>query len=305
MVEVIKTTFQLRRGYEAVWEKNNPILATGEPGFVIDKNLLKIGDGTTRWNDLEYLNAIDSSGIIKSFDTKEQFPVVGDINVIYRARNEKKLYQWNSDLKAYELLNETETIVLEDLNYKKIEIIGKPQGTLVSEKESEIRIMCPKNTNWEFQESGSSADKNKFYIGFKIYAPSKEIYSFKEDLSLTIQDQTMYYFENNDFAGIEENGRKFSIVWLPVAHYNEDEEKWQYYGENSTIKKYVGWYYSVEWYDTNGINIATDTIRINLSNEETHNNIEPYYMGAINANKLYQDEGDFLILYGGSATDNI
>jgi hypothetical protein len=32
----------------------------------------------------------------------------------------------------------------------------------------------------------------------------------------------MHYFENNSFAGIEENGRKFSIIWLPVALYNEE-----------------------------------------------------------------------------------
>ena len=56
MAEIIKTTFQLRRGYEAVWKRNNPILASGEPGFVIDKNRLKIGDGETAWNDLEYIN---------------------------------------------------------------------------------------------------------------------------------------------------------------------------------------------------------------------------------------------------------
>ena len=165
--------------------------------------------------------------------------------------------------------------------------------------------MCPKDTEWNFQNSGNQADKNKFYIGFKIYAPSKDVYSFKEDLAEQIKDQTMYYFENNDFAGIEENGRKFSIVWLPVAHYNEDEKKWNYYGATSSIKKYVGWYYSVEWYNINGQNIATNSIRINLSNEECHNNIEPYYMGAINVNKLYQNENEFLILYGGSATDNI
>ena len=56
MAKVLKTTFQLRRGYEAAWEKNNPVLAQGEPGFVIDKNTFKIGDGITAWNDLEYIS---------------------------------------------------------------------------------------------------------------------------------------------------------------------------------------------------------------------------------------------------------
>lgn len=31
MAKVIKTTFKLRRGKEAAWEKNNPVLAAGEP----------------------------------------------------------------------------------------------------------------------------------------------------------------------------------------------------------------------------------------------------------------------------------
>lgn len=55
MAQVIKTTFQLRRGLLEVWEKNNPVLAKGEPSFVVDKNALKIGDGITPWKDLEYI----------------------------------------------------------------------------------------------------------------------------------------------------------------------------------------------------------------------------------------------------------
>ena len=53
MPQVIKTTFQLRCGLEATWKKNNPVLASGEPSFVIDRNYLKIGDGKTYWNDLK------------------------------------------------------------------------------------------------------------------------------------------------------------------------------------------------------------------------------------------------------------
>lgn len=61
MAKVIKTTFKLRRGKEAAWEKNNPVLAAGEPGFVLDKNILKIGDGETHWKDLLPVSA-DSAG---------------------------------------------------------------------------------------------------------------------------------------------------------------------------------------------------------------------------------------------------
>jgi hypothetical protein len=69
MAQVIKTTFQLRRGLLEVWERNNPILAKGEPSFVVDKNALKIGDGVTPWKDLEYigLNQEDLTKAIEDY----------------------------------------------------------------------------------------------------------------------------------------------------------------------------------------------------------------------------------------------
>lgn len=50
--KIIKTTFKLRRGTSEAWERVNPILADGEPGFEIDTNVLKIGNGSTPYNEL-------------------------------------------------------------------------------------------------------------------------------------------------------------------------------------------------------------------------------------------------------------
>ena len=115
----------------------------------------------------------------------------------------------------------------------------------------------------------------------------------------------MYRFEGNDFAGIDKNGRKYSIIWLPVAVYDSVAGQWVYYGANSTTKRFIGWSYSVEWYDINDEIVASDSVKINLSNESCHNFNKPYYIGSINVNTLVQNENEFLILYGGSATDNI
>lgn len=109
MAEVIKTTFQLRRGNAAVWERNNPILERGEPGFVIDENRLKIGDGSTPWNDLEYIGESD----IFNAATVNDFPEIGKSKVIYKAEEEACLYQWNSIEGKYELLSVGETVVEE------------------------------------------------------------------------------------------------------------------------------------------------------------------------------------------------
>lgn len=162
----------------------------------------------------------------------------------------------------------------------KYEISHKPVGTLVDYRDDEIRVMVPADTEFELQNSGANADPNAYYIGFKAYAPEDAV-SFKEDLAETISDDTMYTFEGNDFAGTDAYGRKYSICWLAVATYDEATQTWSRYGEMSDLTKYIGWFYSVEWYDANGIKIASDCIRINLSNESCHDTAEPYYMGGV------------------------
>ena len=45
--KIIKTTFQFHRGLSEAWNRVNPVLKYGEPGFEKDTNRLKIGDGST------------------------------------------------------------------------------------------------------------------------------------------------------------------------------------------------------------------------------------------------------------------
>lgn len=97
MTEVIKTTFQLRRGLAQVWQRNNPLLAAGEPGYELDTHKIKIGDGTNFWNDLPYIGEHN----IISYDSHIDFPSVGNVNYIYKANNEAMLYHWDEEKKAY------------------------------------------------------------------------------------------------------------------------------------------------------------------------------------------------------------
>lgn len=46
------TKMQQRRGSSTEWANANPILANGEIGFETDTKIIKIGDGTTSWNNL-------------------------------------------------------------------------------------------------------------------------------------------------------------------------------------------------------------------------------------------------------------
>ena len=54
---LIKMQIQFRRDTAANWELyKNIIPASGEPCFVTDKNILKIGDGITTFEKLEPIN---------------------------------------------------------------------------------------------------------------------------------------------------------------------------------------------------------------------------------------------------------
>jgi len=164
------------------------------------------------------------------------------------------------------------------LKHIKYEISSKPEGALVDYRDKEIRVMCPADTKWVKQDVGSTGHANMYYMGFKAYAPAGAV-SFKEGDQGVIVDE-MFDF-NGDFAGTDEYGRNYSIVWLALASYDEATDTWTYFGKNSSAKKYIGWTYVVEWYDANGKVIDSDSIRINLSNESCHNVVEPYYMGSV------------------------
>ena len=237
-----------------------------------------IASGTIDTFDILFLNGEGETPAIGWVD-KDKNPIIpNDV-----------LENQVSELES-EIAKKVNVDALDNYLTKKYEISHKPEGTLVNYRDKEIRVMCPVDTKWTKQNVGSTGNANMHYMGFKAYAPDGAV-SFKEDDKAIIEDQTMYYFENNDFAGIDENGRKYSIIWLALASYDETSDTWSYFGAKSTTEKYIGWYYSVEWYDIDGVLIESDCIRINLSNENCHASIEPFYMSnIIKTVNAYTDE---------------
>lgn len=57
----VKDRIQIRRDSASNWIRYNPILASGEYGLETDTFLIKIGNGITAWNNLRYLNKLDSN----------------------------------------------------------------------------------------------------------------------------------------------------------------------------------------------------------------------------------------------------
>lgn len=56
----MKSKFYFRRGQSQSWTEQNIVLGPGEPGFELDTGKLKVGNGTTAWNDLPYINSSSS-----------------------------------------------------------------------------------------------------------------------------------------------------------------------------------------------------------------------------------------------------
>lgn len=151
-------------------------------------------------------------------------------------------------------------------------------GARVNNIGKEYRIMFANDTAWQAQENdGSNKNYNaaRYYFSMRAYAPDGAD-GFREDTKATIEDKKIYHFTKEDFGGVDEYGRKYSVVWLPAAKF--EDGKWTYFGAASSEEKYIGWDYSVEWVDAAGNVIGSDHIRINLSNESCHNNIMPSYM---------------------------
>lgn len=143
-------------------------------------------------------------------------------------------------------------------------------GVVVNYFDNEMRMMFPADTNWVVNREG------KYFVPIRVYAPSKAKY-FKEEIALEITDPTFYEFTNNEFAGTDENGVNYSLIWVPVAQ-EESDGTWTYYGAKSTTSHFVGWFYHVEWYDENKLLIGSNIYRINLSNEALLNVSTPYYI---------------------------
>lgn len=225
----------------------------------------------------------------------ESLPESGENGKIYLFKDEG--YFWNgsgfSSLSKSADLSELEAEISAKINadeaeekYEKVkyEIADVPAGTLIDYSDKEIRVMCPANAVWTKQAVGAGGDANSYYMTFKTYAPDDNAVGYIEHLNGESDKEVLTDLREDSY------GRRYQPTWLAIAKYDEAADAWTYYGENSSAEKYIGWNYQIDWYDANGVIIASDSIRINLSNENCHSAVEPYYMSnVIKAAQEYVD----------------
>lgn len=70
--KIIRTTIQFRRDTAANWELNNTVIpAAGEPCYDLDNKTLRIGDGTTTYENLPVIGGVEIAGDGKSISYED------------------------------------------------------------------------------------------------------------------------------------------------------------------------------------------------------------------------------------------
>lgn len=260
---------------------------TGRLAFIDQGNVIKlINDGEESAEQKKQVVKVDA--LPETGDVETLYILDGIVYVFDGTEFKAQYVDHTAELEA---LDERITIVEESLtdladevvkldekaehSYEKVkyEFTDVPVGTLVDYREDEIRIMCPDNAEFTQQTVGAGGDANCYYGTLKTYAPD-DATGYIEHLGDQVDAEILTDLKTDTY------GRKYQPTWLALARYDETTG-WAYYGSNSTIEKFIGWDYQIDWYNADGIMIASDKIRINLSNENCHSVIEPFYVNTM------------------------
>ena len=163
---------------------------------------------------------------------------------------------------------------------QKVAFVGMPAGSKVSYGEETVRLMCPKDAEYDFQNSGVGADKNSYYIGMNLFAPEGAV-SFREgECGLNPADKMPELEPMVKLAdaphGVDSLGRTYRARWIPVAAYDAKTGTWNYYAKNKGVGEYLGWKFEIVWFDANGLEIERSFMKVQLSNEINFEELTAY-----------------------------
>ena len=205
------------------------------------------------WNGKEFVASVCDNGVSEADMNEKIEAAVSDAN----AYSDKKL---DSALEAYVA--------------EKFEFVGVPEGTLVNYYDNEIRVMCPNDCVWSKQNVGTGGDPNCYYATFNTYFLNDDVTGYIEHLGDKSDAEILTDIK------VDEYGRRYQTTWLSLAKFDETTNSWNYYGATSNEEKFIGWDYRIDQYNSDGKMIASDSVRINLSNEDCHFSTTPFYMGS-------------------------
>lgn len=255
---------QIRKGTTAEWNSANPVLGSGEPGYDLDLNHLKLGDGTNNWNSIQpigsslhpNINASDSSdnNLANHFVRNLLLDENGHVTGIYVTNSEQIEISTDPSPQLGADLDTNGNNILFGSNDKAVfgssalEIFNNVTDSFISESTGKLNLRSP-STNIEnadgskkiavFDGTSSQTHVELNYEGSKkLETTATGVYVFNAltaatgihdtiDLSLIDESSTPSHQEGRLFYDSENHA---------LVVYNEESEVTQQLGQEEYLR---------------------------------------------------------------------
>jgi hypothetical protein len=309
----VRATLILRNDLAATWQTRNPILAKGEIGAEIDTGLLKIGDGSTAFNSLNYIN-LGKSGDGALVTEVNNHLTVADYGRSYwmydneSARDiqvfENDLTKWPQTLEL-EIKNGEARWVVPKINYNRTQ--GKLDGALITLTRDPIY---------------SNEASTKSYVDSAVAsaiasAPHLKRQVVNELPAQNFDTNTIYMVKDNSVTGVDKY-REYIAINGELILFGDTSVDLSGYIQKPATNTFTEGHLATFAQDgslvdsgysasqINNLQIATSSTlggvySSNLDNTIAVNASGIMQLNRVSTSKLYVPQGDEFVLNGGGA----
>lgn len=312
MVNNVRATLILRNDLAATWASRNPILAKGEIGAEIDTGLLKMGDGSTAFNALAYINGGGADGdgaLITTVNHKLTIANYGKWYYVYDTNSmrevkveETDLAEWPQTLEL-EIKNGVARWVVPKITYDRAQ--GKIDGALITLARDPLYSTEATTKNY-VDNTILNAIANASHLKRQVvtelpvsFIDPNTIYMIKDNNATGADKYKEYLLIDNQLVQIGDTSVDLTNYVQKPANFTPG---------NIPILTSTGELQDsgVPINNMNQLNIATSTVlggvySSNLDNYVSVTNLGYLQINRVSTNKLYVPDGDEFILNGGGA----
>ena len=315
MVNRVRATLILRNDLAATWASRNPILSKGEIGAEIDTGLLKIGDGTTDFNSLPYINGggAEGDGALITTTTNNKLTIAnyGKSYYIYDQNSMREIKVEETDLAEWpqtlelEIKNGVARWVVPKITYDRAQ--GKIDGALITLARDPINS-SDATTKSYVDNAIVSAIANAPHLKRQVvtqlpsnYIDANTIYMIKDNSATGADKYKEYLLIDNQLVQIGDTSVNLTnYIQKPVSG-TFTEGHIPTFTSTGEIQDS-----GVSINNMNQLNIATTTTLGGVYSSELDNYVSVTNLGylqinRVSTNKLYVPDGDDFILNGGGA----
>ena len=315
MANSVKATLILRNDLAATWASRNPILAKGEIGAEIDTGLLKMGDGSTSFNSLPYINGGSSGGegdgalITSTTNNKLTIANYGKSYYMYDQSlmreikvEETDLAEWPQTLEL-EIKNGVARWVVPKISYDRAQ--GKMDGALITLARDPLYSTEATTKNY-VDNAIINAIANAPHLKRQVvtelpnsYIDANTIYMIKDNSATGADKYKEYLLIDNQLVQIGDTSVDLTNYIQKPATFTE--------GNIPTLTSTGELQDSgIPISNMNQLNVATSTVlggvySSSLDNYVSVTNLGYMQINRVSTNKLYVPDGDEFILNGGGA----